>query len=162
MNNRPKDLNEVIEMSKHSVLTSTTQYTLNIGLVASHKFDALRQSRCISVDIIESGAWAQHAKDLLAYHVATNIVKKIERKLNLNSVDYWRIEQSDSEPTLVVVLDITDTYRVNTFYTQVKALADYYAQDCIAVRNDSTMTGVLIGAYADDWGKFDPEYFISH
>ena len=162
MNTQPQSITDLIERSKQTVLTSPTQYTLNIGLMASTKFDLLAQSRVFDADIYASTSWATHAKDLLAYHVARNIVYKLERELNLPCVKLWRVARSNTEPTLVATFDLADgVHCISKMRSKLKYLADYYAQECIAVRQDSSDQGFLIGRYADDWGSFNPTWFIS-
>lgn len=158
---QPTNLQELINMSTRTVTVTPTQYTLNIGLVASAKFDLLAQSRVMDSDTAVSGSVAQHAKDILAYHVANNIVLKFERELNLPPLSSWKIAQSDTEPTLVLAFDLADCiHSISAMKGKIKGLADYYAQDCIALRQDSSGVGYLLGRYVSEWGEFNPDYFL--
>jgi len=46
------------------------------------------------------------------------------------------------------------------FFDRVFLLAQDLGQDCIAVRYGDG-TGELIGPHAEDWGEFNPAYFVN-
>lgn len=63
--------------------------------------------------------------------------------------------KSETEKTLVVQFDfssLSEAYLYN--------LCEKLAQDCIAVRNDATHEGTLVGPNAAKWGAFNPKYFL--
>ena len=63
------------------------------------------------------------------------------------------VKQSDTERTLIV--------DCNTIWGSLEVLAVALDQDCIAVRNNKTGDGELIGDKAEAWGPFNPEYFLT-
>jgi hypothetical protein len=67
-----------------------------------------------------------------------------------------RIEQSATEPTLVVTLSASPA-RV---YADVARISDALGQDCIAVYCPQRRTGALVGTKAAQWGVFNPANFI--
>lgn len=67
-----------------------------------------------------------------------------------------RIAQSTTEPTSILVVEPTHPFISTACYNIAVALA----QDCIAVRNDDNGFGYLAGPNAEEWGSFNPEYFI--
>ena len=63
------------------------------------------------------------------------------------------VKQSDTERTLIV--------DCNVIWGSLAVLATALDQDCIAVRNNETGEGELIGDKADQWGPFNPEFFLT-
>lgn len=66
--------------------------------------------------------------------------------------------ESDTEPTLVV--NAMFTGHMVDFEASVGALSRALNQDCIAVYNERTGQGQLIGPRAAEWGPFNPEFFF--
>jgi hypothetical protein len=73
----------------------------------------------------------------------------------LDVATHW----SDTEQTVVARVGTgpVPDGAVNFF---IGHLARLLSQDCIAVYNPATREGYLIGPKADDWGPFNPEFFI--
>lgn len=72
-----------------------------------------------------------------------------------------RVEQSDTEPTLVIRASV-EHVGIEA-HRRVFALAEQLNQDCIAARvtsNGETIAEDLIGPRAEAWGDFNPEFFI--
>ena len=74
----------------------------------------------------------------------------------------WEVQESSTERTLVVQFDLHNltANELGRFMLTVKFLADTLEQDCIAVYNNTTEYGVLVGNYSHEWGEFNKEYFI--
>lgn len=74
-----------------------------------------------------------------------------------------KIVPSTTERTLVVTFAPKDAiiFTDVRFRYMVYSLANILKQDCIAVREDLTGAGELIGPNAEKWGDFDPAEFIS-
>jgi hypothetical protein len=70
---------------------------------------------------------------------------------------YAKVLRSDSEPTLVANVNYESK---NGYLNAAYSLADALGQDCIALVNDTTKRGWLMGPRADNWGGFNPEFFI--
>lgn len=68
------------------------------------------------------------------------------------------VQQSDTEPTLVVEVERRGNI-INTA-NAIFILAELLDQECIAVYNCSSQMGALIGPKADKWGAFNPDYFV--
>ena len=60
----------------------------------------------------------------------------------------WEVQESNTERTLVVQFDLHNLIanELGSFMLTVKFLADTLEQDCIAVYNNTTDYGVLVGA----------------
>lgn len=74
-----------------------------------------------------------------------------------------KLVQSDSEPTLVVILEssyLWNAYSLRTLRNIVLTLSDTLEQDCIAVWDGDNERGFLIGSNTEAWGDFNPEYFF--
>ncbi len=67
-----------------------------------------------------------------------------------------RVEQSTTEPTLVVKMKMDP----GLLEMVGDDLSNYLHQDCVAVYNVTTGKGQLIGPRAAAWGEFNPAYFI--
>lgn len=65
------------------------------------------------------------------------------------------IKQSATEPT--AVFRTLEKPRDSVVWLACELLH----QDCIAIRDDETGEGRLIGPKAEDWGPFNPDYFIA-
>lgn len=93
------------------------------------------------------------ATSQIAAHVAAQIVVandfRIERQVTI---------QSDTEPTLVVEVQVFDFPALA--WQKLKQVAIDLDQDCIAAYNPQTGKGALIGPRAADWGDFNPAFFI--
>jgi hypothetical protein len=75
----------------------------------------------------------------------------VEALKHLGGVYQIRVSRDGDEPTVIILCD---------FITgSIAVLAAALDQDCIAVYDDSTDTGTLIGDKAEAWGAFNPEYF---
>ena len=76
----------------------------------------------------------------------------------------WEVQESKTERTLVVQFDLHNLIanELGSFILTVKFLADTLEQDCIAVYNNTTDHGVLVGSYSHGWGKFNKEYFLQY
>lgn len=80
-------------------------------------------------------------------------------EFNLLHVLRYEVQQSATEATAVVqVEDLAQG--ILTSYAVYDA-AQRLHQDCIAVVNDSMGIGALVGPRADEWGVFDPAYFLN-
>lgn len=111
---------------------------LNIGLVTSHNH-------------YRDGGLPQG--DNLAKEVALSLLEKYGFNVLWNTV-----AQSSTEKTLVAGVSahgLTDGDRF-----KLNKIASLLQQDCIAVFDTTCGEGHLIGDYADDWGTFNPEYFL--
>lgn len=71
-----------------------------------------------------------------------------------------RVHQSDTEPTLVALVETGLAHTDITVFTQVTKLSEALGQDCIALYNPASGRGALIGPRAAAWGTFNPEYFF--
>ena len=76
----------------------------------------------------------------------------------------WEVQESNTERTLVVQFDLRNLIanEIGSFMLTVKFLADTLEQDCIAVYNNTTDYGVLVGGYSHEWGEFNKEYFLQY
>ena len=74
----------------------------------------------------------------------------------LDKVYQLRIATSETERTLVIQCEAGGGPLGFGLYP----VADSLAQDCIAVRNDDTGEGALLGPQAAKWGEFNPDYFL--
>ena len=76
----------------------------------------------------------------------------------------WEVQESNTERTLVVQFDLHNLIanELRSFMLTVKFLADTLEQDCIAVYNNTTDYGVLVGGYSLEWGEFNKEYFLQY
>lgn len=105
-------------------------------------------------------------------HVILNIgLIRADNKLPLNplfveqylshiglDVREFKIFQSDSEPTAVVVIRTTGNQPV--FASQLRTISEFLKQDAIAFYSPHTGRGELFGPKADAWGPFNPQYFL--
>ena len=78
------------------------------------------------------------------------VLKELEK---LTKVGKFKIEQSATEPTLVV-----ETGKLSK--EDIEELADKLYQEAIAAVDDSG-DGFLAGRFKNLWGDFNPQYFIS-
>lgn len=75
-----------------------------------------------------------------------------------------RVEQSDSEPTLVVLCSVDNQTPIYQVPFDIERLCDTLKQDAIAGRLHfaEAKAGFLLGPKAADWGgKFIEEYYIA-
>ena len=121
-------------------------FMLNVGLIASERFNSEAQARVLS-------GKPNTVQALRIPQIVSEIIADFEA-IGYNVID-GRMAQSETEPTAVLYLQ-HDNAR-NTYY-QLKNLASKYAQDCIALTNGTD--GTLLGEYNHLWGEFNPEYFI--
>ena len=121
-------------------------FMLNVGLIASERFNSEAQARVLS-------GKPNTVQALKIPQIVSEIIADLEA-IGYNVID-GRMAQSETEPTAVLYLQ-HDNAR-NTYY-QLKNLASKYAQDCIALTNGTD--GTLLGEYNHLWGEFNPEYFI--
>lgn len=121
-------------------------FMLNVGLIASERFNSEAQARVLS-------GKPNTVQALKIPQIVSEIIADLEA-IGYNVID-GRMAQSETEPTAVLYLQ-HDNAR-NTYY-QLKNLASKYAQDCIALSNGTD--GILLGEYNNLWGEFNPEYFI--
>lgn len=68
-----------------------------------------------------------------------------------------KLVQSDTEPTLVAVVDDLNAPGQDN---RIDMLSTTLKQDCIAAWYPAEQYGQLIGPRADSWGAFNPEFFI--
>jgi hypothetical protein len=66
------------------------------------------------------------------------------------------VAQSETEPTVVVKLPKHVALSRRRAYN----VAHLLDQDCIAVYNQETDEGYLVGEKSAEWGNFNPEFFI--
>ena len=76
----------------------------------------------------------------------------------------WEVQESNTERTLVVQFDLHNyiANEIAHFVLSAKFVADTLEQDCIAVYNNTTGYGVLVGSYSHEWGEFNKEYFLQY
>jgi hypothetical protein len=88
-------------------------------------------------------------------------VKQVLRHLGLDVTDLQLFE-SDSEWTAVVSVCLPQKAScIEQFVDRVDAAAAFLRQDCIAVVYNAKLgAGSLIGPEAENWGPFNPTYFI--
>lgn len=99
---------------------------------------------------LDLGLAIQTVNNLLGYVPAWNITDV-------------KLVQSDSEPTLVIILEssyLWNAYSLRTLRGLVFTLADNLEQDCIALWNGYEDKGTLIGSNTESWGEFNPKYFF--
>ena len=77
----------------------------------------------------------------------------LEELKKLTKVGKFKVEQSTTEPTLVV-----EVGKMNK--EEIEELADKLYQEAIAVV-DNNGEGFLVGKFKDLWGEFNPQYFIN-
>ena len=82
------------------------------------------------------------------------VVSQLLARGLLEGVKQIRIADSETERTLVLQAEIFPSH------FEIHRLAGALAQDCIAVRNDATGRGFLVGPNAAKWGEFNPDYFL--
>lgn len=63
------------------------------------------------------------------------------------------VKRSNTEPTVVI--------RFERAVDSLNKLATALDQDCVAVFDEATQEGELFGEYAEQWGAFNPEYFLT-
>lgn len=114
---------------------SFLSFTLNIGLKPSTK--TTRQDYITRAEILA-------ALRAAGFHVRS-----------------YRHDHSTTEETAIVVVE-PKSIGPSEFYNAIYRVSAALAQDCIAVRNDETGHGQLIGPDAADWGEFNPAYFIEY
>ena len=85
--------------------------------------------------------------DLLSYL----LVEQSLRDTGLDVRDF-KLFQSDSEPTAVVVIKDQDLVCYE--------IALLFKQEAVAVYNPQYKIGVLEGPKADAWGPFNPQFFL--
>lgn len=103
--------------------------------------------------------------------VVLNIGLARTGKSNLNTRDviatlqangFWpvmtEVFQSDSEPTLVAVVDAHRAARLFPMSASLFNVSAVLEQDCIGAY--ALGKGKLIGPRAAEWGQFNPEFFI--
>lgn len=73
------------------------------------------------------------------------------------AIESWTVADSDSEPTLIATATGESWEAVQQ---QVDQIATELAQDCIAVYDQTSGRGELIGRLAQLWGPFNPAYFL--
>ena len=67
------------------------------------------------------------------------------------------VRHSKSEMTLIVeIFHVTGYAAIQS----INALAKLLHQEAIAVRNEATQRGTLVGPKAAAWGPFNPDYFL--
>lgn len=128
-----------------------TNYTMNIGLHVS-TFIAEQNSRPAE----------ELNRDLrnLVFQLMFGL-NEFRSDLNIEYLTVVEVGECDkiSEPTMVIYFDTTLTEQ-QVQDDIVMNLAKLTAQDCIAIKNNSTGEGVLIGERASQWGSFDGNYFV--
>lgn len=72
---------------------------------------------------------------------------------------YSEVEQSDSEPTLVVVVHCNARSSAQ-LRDDLTCISTSLSQDCIAVYYPDLRRGELYGKFRDTWGCFNPVYFL--
>lgn len=102
--------------------------TINVGLKTSSRMTSLRE-------------------ESIPHNVALNILR------TFCTVREWAVHSSDTEPTLVAVVEVCDKKML------AETMADILCQDCVAIY-EQKVGGFLYGEYAYVWGKFNPKYFI--
>jgi len=88
-----------------------------------------------------------------AFLTVSQVVQAVERAgLRIAQIN---VHESDTEPTIVLRTPDWDSHAVATLSTVL-------GQDCIAVWHPlrEGQPGELIGPKADEWGPFNPEFFL--
>lgn len=76
-------------------------------------------------------------------------------------VKWKRVEQSDTEQTLVAGLSIPMTNDLGVMLRTIETIGTNLQQEAVAVYDPHTGEGHLVGNHAADWGgEFKAEYFI--
>ena len=70
---------------------------------------------------------------------------------------YYRLVESDTEPTLVVLAHDDAPGQDN----RIDQLSRALRQDCIAVYYPEDKSGAVIGPNAAAWGEFNPKFFFT-
>ena len=82
-----------------------------------------------------------------------NVAALITALTSLASITDSAVYASDTEPTLTAELDRPLRAR------EIEELCERFDQDCVAqIANGE---GRLIGPRAEEWGEFNPEYFLT-
>lgn len=128
-----------------------TNYTMNIGLNVS-TFIAEQNSRPI-----------EELNRNLRNQVF-NLMFSLNDYRDGFNIEYLTVVEVDecdkiSEPTMVICFNTTSTEQ-QVQDEIVMNLAMITAQDCIAIKNNNTGEGVLIGERVSEWGSFDGSYFV--
>lgn len=86
----------------------------------------------------------------------------VEQSLRDTGLDVrdFKLFQSDSEPTAVVVVKIGATGRTGVGRTVENNVAPPLKQEAIAVYVPDLKYGMLLGPKANAWGSFNPQYFL--
>ena len=126
--------------------TGASAFMLNVGLIASERFNSEAQARVLS-------GKPNTIQALKIPQIVSEIIADLEA-IGYSVID-GRMAQSETEPTAVLYLQHGNAK--NTYH-DLKKLSSKYAQDCIALSNGSA--GILLGEYSHIWGEFNPEYFI--
>lgn len=97
------------------------------------------------------GQWSvEKARDALYHCLRTH---------DLNGVIVaCHVYDSDTEPTVVAVVALQhNAWRIAH---ALELVATALAQEAVAVYNPENNVGILIGPKAEQWGPFNPEFFI--
>lgn len=128
-----------------------TNYILNIGLnVSKHE--------------VKNSKLTESELNRAIYYQAHNLMFGIDKARDDVNITYLEVATPENcdkvnEPTLVVYLnaDVTESHMHEDI---VLNLSRILKQDCIALYNEDTQQGVLIGERASEWGTFDGSYFV--
>lgn len=97
----------------------------------------------------------------MARHGTSNIsLGTVLRELNNHGfevVDHL-VLQSDTEPTVVARLRTERSWQAATI--RLHFVSVLLGQDCVAAYELSLGLGALIGPRADQWGAFNPDFFL--
>ena len=143
--------NIIANRAKFNALCSANgarTFMLNVGLIASKRFDSEAQSRVLS-------GKPNTVQALRIPQIVSEIIADLEA-IGYRVID-GRMAQSETEPTAVLYLQHANAK--NTYH-ELKKIASKYSQDCIALSTGSD--GILIGEYSNIWGDFNSEYFIEY
>lgn len=130
----------------HSINNPVT-VELNIGLVASNMFPEYARKRVITE--------LNTATRMQIPYITVGILCELE-SIGGEIIGH-SVHESDTEPTLYVKVAFKSFSHLTK--SNLYALAQRYAQDCIAVRYCNG-SGELIGEYRNHWGEFNANYFV--
>ena len=122
--------------------------TLNIGLKTSLKHFN---------EETRGGDYALHLHDQMC------LASWVANTLDAHSY-VWCVQESNTERTLVIRLNcaITTATDIAPYMLGLLHISNTLNQDCIAVYNNTTDYGVLVGGYSHEWGEFNKEYFLQY
>ena len=128
-----------------------TNYTLNIGLYVSD-FIAKQNSR--PIEKLNRDLRNQVFKLMFS-------LNDFRDDFNIEYLTVVEVGECDkiSEPTMVIYFNTTLAEQ-QVQDDIIMNLAKMTSQDCIAIKNNSTGEGVLIGERVSEWGSFNGSYFV--